>query len=431
MYSEGSEKVCSDEEVELRDLIMQNLENCGFLNKIKAELRAGVFLAFEEDGNLKNKIPLFNKKFDDFVNTSEGKLVISLVRELLHYFNLNFTLSVFDPEIAAPSPCFSRSEICDQMNLNSAEIDGPLILALLKENTILPIQKFQNKSKNLNPVTENAPKSILNENLSERNVIQDFLIPGNIDHKEEKNIDSFKIDSGVGSSIDQLNEFSDTSKTLLGTNHTENNKLDEILTNVSKEKTVITEKDSSNTIYKKESNDNLSIDDDPFFDLPVPSEKASFFSFSDVLKDKPENKSMQVPKKDAEDSKKVSLSSLRDLPSLTPSNEWTFSRDPKNSLPSLDSVKSVSSSEASNEEIINLDPKDVSEKKDSDILESNEDSSEKQNSDESIEEDIEEDSSANFDELLNSSLSLGEDQTTDQTVSQVSVVEGTDHIEST
>ncbi|GIY19488.1 centrosomal protein 43 [Caerostris extrusa] len=124
MYAEG--------ETELRDLIVQNLESCGFLNKIKAEMRAGVFLAFEEEGSLRKKIPIFNKKFDDFIDTTEGKVVVSIVREFLEYFNLNFSLSVFDPEIASSSPCFSRSDLCKELNISNSDFDGPVLSALLK-----------------------------------------------------------------------------------------------------------------------------------------------------------------------------------------------------------------------------------------------------------------------------------------------------------
>ncbi|XP_064913683.1 centrosomal protein 43 isoform X3 [Columba livia] len=50
----------TEEDTELRDLLVQTLESSGVLNKIKAELRAAVFLALEEQEKVENKTPLLN-----------------------------------------------------------------------------------------------------------------------------------------------------------------------------------------------------------------------------------------------------------------------------------------------------------------------------------------------------------------------------------
>lgn len=425
MNSETSAKVSSEEEIELRDLIMQNLENCGFLNKVKAELRAGVFLAMEEDGNLKNKIPLVNEKLENFISTTEGKLIVSLIREFFEFLNLNFTLSVFEPEVAATVPRISRSELCNQINIKDSMTDCPVMSCVLKEVIGTQNKKLPNKSIDADSLFE---KSSLDEDLMKEKSIKDVFQQGNAKNKEKSTHSTSEKDSIFKNLEDTKHDFSSSETVFKSDGNDKQNEF--ALGMISKEKSDEIKEENSASIYK-ESNDQLSMDVDPFFDVPVPSEKSSFFTFSDVLKDKPESKPLSSIEKDsAPDTKKNSLSSLRDLPSLT-SNEWTFSRDPKNTLPSLDSLKSVSSSEGSKEEIINLDYRDDLERKNSDVVESNEDTSEKQNSDESIEEELDEDSSVNIDELINSSLSLGEDQTTDQTVSQVSIVKGADHVEST
>lgn len=41
-----------------------------------------------------------NKHLKEFLSSSEGSLVACLVREFLEFFQLDFTLSVFDPETA-------------------------------------------------------------------------------------------------------------------------------------------------------------------------------------------------------------------------------------------------------------------------------------------------------------------------------------------
>nr|XP_018895810.1 PREDICTED: uncharacterized protein LOC109029685 [Bemisia tabaci] len=83
---------------ELRDLVAQALENNGLLSKLRAELRASVFLTLEENEKFQSK-KFTNEKLKNYANTAEGCLAISLVRDFLDYFGLEFTLSVFDPEV--------------------------------------------------------------------------------------------------------------------------------------------------------------------------------------------------------------------------------------------------------------------------------------------------------------------------------------------
>ncbi|XP_052442335.1 centrosomal protein 43 isoform X2 [Carassius gibelio] len=61
----------TEEDTELRDLLIQNLENSGVLNKIKAELRAAVFLALEEQDKVANKTPLVNENLKKSLNTKD------------------------------------------------------------------------------------------------------------------------------------------------------------------------------------------------------------------------------------------------------------------------------------------------------------------------------------------------------------------------
>ncbi|KAM9704416.1 centrosomal protein 43 isoform 3-T3 [Menidia menidia] len=89
----------AEDDTELRDLLVQNLENSGVLNKLKAEMRAAVFLAMEDQDRLENKAPLVNQNLRRCLDTREGRLVASLIVDFLQVFNLDFSLSVFQPEI--------------------------------------------------------------------------------------------------------------------------------------------------------------------------------------------------------------------------------------------------------------------------------------------------------------------------------------------
>ncbi|KAH1011383.1 hypothetical protein HUJ04_000767 [Dendroctonus ponderosae] len=87
-----------EEDVELRDLMTQTLEKNGCLAKIRAELRASVFLALEEDIKLNKQQPLQNLRVQSYLETPEGRAMFYLVGEFLEFFNLQFTLSVYESE---------------------------------------------------------------------------------------------------------------------------------------------------------------------------------------------------------------------------------------------------------------------------------------------------------------------------------------------
>jgi len=89
----------TEDDLELRDLVTTSLSQAGVLGKIKAQLRANVYLALEEgDAGLKSRSSLANPPLAAFLSTTSGRLIGSLVREFLQFFNLDFSLAVFDPE---------------------------------------------------------------------------------------------------------------------------------------------------------------------------------------------------------------------------------------------------------------------------------------------------------------------------------------------
>uniref|UniRef100_A0A4W4F6Y7 Centrosomal protein 43 n=1 Tax=Electrophorus electricus TaxID=8005 RepID=A0A4W4F6Y7_ELEEL len=124
----------TEEDTELRDLLIQNLENNGVLNKIKAELRAAVFLALEEQDKVENKTPLVNENLRKCLNTKDGRIVASLITDYLQVFNLDFTLAVFQPEINTLNGHESRESLIRDLGLSESEGNKstPLLLELIK-----------------------------------------------------------------------------------------------------------------------------------------------------------------------------------------------------------------------------------------------------------------------------------------------------------
>ncbi|XP_050805100.1 centrosomal protein 43 isoform X6 [Gopherus flavomarginatus] len=124
----------AEEDTELRDLLVQTLESSGVLNKIKAELRAAVFLALEEQERVENKTPLVNESLKKFLNTKDGRLVAGLVAEFLQFFNLDFTLAVFQPESSTLNGLEGRENLARDLGIIEAEgtVGGPLLLEVVR-----------------------------------------------------------------------------------------------------------------------------------------------------------------------------------------------------------------------------------------------------------------------------------------------------------
>ncbi|XP_046692224.1 FGFR1 oncogene partner isoform X2 [Silurus meridionalis] len=126
----------TEEDTELRDLLIQNLENNGVLNKIKAELRAAVFLALEEQDKVENKTPLVNENLRKCLSTKDGRLVASLITDFLQVFNLDFTLAVFQPEINTVNGLDTRESLSKELGFSEYEgkKSTPLLLEFIKRS---------------------------------------------------------------------------------------------------------------------------------------------------------------------------------------------------------------------------------------------------------------------------------------------------------
>ncbi|NXE87479.1 FR1OP protein, partial [Menura novaehollandiae] len=125
----------AEEDTELRDLLVQTLESSGVLNKIKAELRAAVFLALEEQEKVENKAPLVNESLKSFLGTKDGRLVAGLVAEFLRFFNLDFTLAVFQPESSTLNGLDGRENLARDLGITEAEgtVGSPLLLEVVRK----------------------------------------------------------------------------------------------------------------------------------------------------------------------------------------------------------------------------------------------------------------------------------------------------------
>ncbi|XP_029572898.1 FGFR1 oncogene partner [Salmo trutta] len=124
----------TEDDTELRDLLIQTLENNGVLNKLKAEMRAAVFLAMDEQARVENKTSLVNENLKKCLNTQDGRLVASLIIDFLQVFHIDFTLAVFQPEINSLNGLDSREQVSCDLGITETDMNRttPLLLELVK-----------------------------------------------------------------------------------------------------------------------------------------------------------------------------------------------------------------------------------------------------------------------------------------------------------
>eukprot|EP00069_Balaena_mysticetus_P005283 bmy_17880T0 len=121
--------VVAEEDTELRDLLVQTLENTGVASRLNSEQ-----LSLEEQEKVENKTPLVNESLKKFLNTKDGRLVASLVAEFLQFFNLDFTLAVFQPETSTFQGLEGRENLARDLGIIEAEgtVGGPLLLEVIR-----------------------------------------------------------------------------------------------------------------------------------------------------------------------------------------------------------------------------------------------------------------------------------------------------------
>ncbi|CAB3237116.1 unnamed protein product [Arctia plantaginis] len=136
------------EDTELRDLVIEALERNGSLAKIRALLRANIFLAFEDEcENMKQNVNL-----DNVLKLPEGLLALSVVHEFLEYCCLKNTLFVYMSESRQGNEYNydGRKSLADKLNMRKDEaLKEPLLLSLIK-SFLNPHHKRINDRTNIN-----------------------------------------------------------------------------------------------------------------------------------------------------------------------------------------------------------------------------------------------------------------------------------------
>lgn len=127
------------EDTELRDLVIDALEKNGSLAKIRALLRANIFLAFEDECENFKK----NDTLDKVIQLPEGKFCLSIIHEFLEFCNLRNTLFVYKSETrqGKESHYDSVNMIADKLNISKFDREKEPILLTLVKNCLKPGSK--------------------------------------------------------------------------------------------------------------------------------------------------------------------------------------------------------------------------------------------------------------------------------------------------
>lgn len=143
--------MADSEDVQLRDLVVEALEKNGSLAKVRALLRANVFMAFDEELEQRKQ----NINLDRVLEIPEGILSLSLIHEFLDYCNLRNTLFVYNSETrhGKEYKYHGRKDLAEKFaNLKTELGHEPLLVSIIK--SLVKAQLIQN----------NKDKKVYNQN---------------------------------------------------------------------------------------------------------------------------------------------------------------------------------------------------------------------------------------------------------------------------
>ncbi|KAL8145751.1 hypothetical protein AgCh_003774 [Apium graveolens] len=151
------------EMMELKTLVTKSLEKKGVLAKIRAELRASVFEAIEEEDRAVDEEGLppallgsCNDRAKKLHSSPSGRLLTALICEYLDWAQLKHTLKVYLPECNMQKDSW-KSELKDFSNKNGYDLNrngdsGPLLLDVLEG-----FLKYENLSQTMNTRRSTTP----------------------------------------------------------------------------------------------------------------------------------------------------------------------------------------------------------------------------------------------------------------------------------
>lgn len=202
----------TEDDIELKDMVTQLLDSNGVLNKLKAQLRAHVYTALES-GRVNPKSNLLNPALKEFLNSTSGRLVLCLVREFLEFFQLDFTLAVFDPEAGVGGKDVlrhrSRNKLIDTLGLTElVDPKAPLISEIMRLSKVSVLKSESPTPTDISEVGEddhslNQPSLIHDQQQSDNS--NDIKMPEYGDYKSWMNENEESLTPDLSLNLQPLN----------------------------------------------------------------------------------------------------------------------------------------------------------------------------------------------------------------------------------
>ncbi|XP_026465709.1 FGFR1 oncogene partner-like [Ctenocephalides felis] len=116
----------SESDSEFRDLMVESLAQDGILAKIRAQLRAHIYIALENESKITENIS--NAFHSDYY------AIMFLIYDFLNFYNFEYTLSVFEAEsdYSNKKHFNNKTDFCKHFNI-TPEIDpSPMLLEIFQ-----------------------------------------------------------------------------------------------------------------------------------------------------------------------------------------------------------------------------------------------------------------------------------------------------------
>lgn len=122
---------------ELKNIVIQTLETNGILGQLRAQLRSCVFKVVDNQDQIekgKSNFHWDNPNAKKVMQTASGVICAELVKDFLEHYKLDYTLSIYMPEVNLNQrEAMDKEEISKKVGLQGDQSgEKPLLMQLLE-----------------------------------------------------------------------------------------------------------------------------------------------------------------------------------------------------------------------------------------------------------------------------------------------------------
>lgn len=120
---------------ELKNLVIQTLEQKGILGEIRAKLRSSVFKVIDNNdpSGKERAMHWENPLAQKVLETTESALAADLIREYMEFYRLDYSLSIFIPEANLKQDPQDRNNLVRRADVDKPSDKEPLLVQILKQ----------------------------------------------------------------------------------------------------------------------------------------------------------------------------------------------------------------------------------------------------------------------------------------------------------